>query len=425
MRNRVLVFPSGAENALEINEAIKYSVHVEVIPGSGRNDYSELIYENPVQKLPFLGAENFITELNKLIEKENIRLIFPTDDTASLHLVERADEIKAKIISADYRTNYICRYKRETYQLFKDEFFCPEIYETTLDDIKYPVFAKPNVGQGAQGVKLIESQDVHKEYLNRDQDLIFAEYLPGKEYTIDCFTDRKGDLLFAGVRERTEVKMGISFRSRQAELTEEVKRIADTINQKLKFRGLWFFQLKEDAQGKLKLLEISTRTAGTMGFFRHKGVNLPLLSVCDALDMDVTINESSYGIELFRTTKNRFKYDFQYDYIYIDYDDTLIVNDKVNIVLMSFIYQCRNNGKKIIVITKHGTRFHKSLAKYAISPEIFDEIIILKMEDNKSDYILQESAIFIDNWYKERKEVSAKRGIPVFDVDIVESLIQR
>src|SRR5690606_20587249 len=120
-------------------------------------------------------------------------------------------------------------------------------------------------------------------------DIIFVEYLPGKEYTIDCFTNRHGELLFSGARERAEVKMGISFKSIEIELTKEIKLIAQRINDKLNFRGLWFFQLKEDRNGDLKLLEVSTRTAGTMGFFRHKGVNLPLFSVFDALNMDLSI----------------------------------------------------------------------------------------------------------------------------------------
>src|SRR5690606_9378866 len=99
MRNKVLIFPSCAENALEINEAIKHSVHVEVVPGSGRNDYSELLYENEVLKLPFLDDESFIPSLNSLIEKESIKLIFPTDDTAALVLSKNAESINAKIIT--------------------------------------------------------------------------------------------------------------------------------------------------------------------------------------------------------------------------------------------------------------------------------------------------------------------------------------
>src|SRR5690606_40520335 len=131
------------------------------------------------------------------------------------------------------------------------------------------------------------------------------------------------------------------FRCIEAPLTDRIKEIAETINARLSFRGLWFFQLKEDIHGDLKLLEVSTRTAGTMGFFRHKGVNLPLLSVYDALDNPVEIMENNYELELFRTTINVFKYGFEYDKAYIDYDDTLIVNGKVNDLLIRYIYHLK------------------------------------------------------------------------------------
>lgn len=422
MRKKVLIFPSGAENALEINEAIKHSVHVHAIPGSGRNDYSELIYEEPVRKLPFLSDPNFLEELNFLIEKEDIQLIFPTDDTAALVLTKHRGEINAGIISADYYTNDICRHKAKTYELFKDEPFCPEIYIDLLDPKAYPIFSKPNVGQGAQGVKLIENRTEHEALLNKS-DTIFVEYLPGKEYTVDCFTNRKGELLFAGPRERAEVKMGISFKTFEYRDSGEIQEIARQINKRLKFRGLWFFQLKEDKHGNLKLLEVSTRTAGTMGYFRHKGVNLPLFSIYDALDMDVEINKADFNVTLFRTTHNRYKYSFKYSHVYLDYDDTVIVNGKVNRDVMAFVFQCKNNGVKVYLITKHGYHVHQSLRSYYIDPGIFDKIILLHLEEKKSDYIEEKDAIFIDNWYKERKEVREKHGIPCFDVDIVESLI--
>ena len=51
------------------------------------------------------------------------------------------------------------------------------------------------------------------------------------------------------------------------------------------------------------------------------------------------------------------------------------------------------------------------------------EIIILKMEDKKSDYIVGIPAIFIDDAFAERNEVTKNKGIPVFDVDMVEALI--
>jgi hypothetical protein len=183
--------------------------------------------------------------------------------------------------------------------------------------------------------------------------------------------------------------------------------------------------LKEDSKGNLKLLEISTRVAGSMGFFRQKGINLPLLSVFDAMDMNIEINANNFEIEMFRSTINRYDLNINYDNVYIDFDDTLIINNKVNTTLIMFIYQAIANGKKVYLITKHIYDIYETLKKFKICSDIFTEIILLKMEDKKSWSIKPEKAIFIDNWYAERKEVSKLFGIPVFDVDVIDCLIKK
>ena len=422
-KKNIMIYPSGAGNALEVYYAIKESVHINVIPATGKEDISELVYQNGVVYLPYIQQKVFIEQLNDSIHRYKIDYIIPTHDTVALYMAENQDKIDCKVITSSAEANRICRYKRETYKLFKDFDFCPEVYSGVISNNKFPVFSKPNVGEGSKGTGLVMD---HKEFLrlkNNKIDLIFLEYLPGKEFTIDCFTDRKGVLQFVGPRERVEIQMGVSFRSRPVKDKLQFETIARIINNTTRLRGLWFFQLKEDKKGKLKLLEISTRTPGTIGLFRHLGVNLPLLSVFDAMGMDIEIIENTYDIELFRMTKNRFKYSFDFQNAYIDFDDTLIVNKKVNLDVLSFIYQCKNQKKNVILITRHEMKIHDTLKEYHILESLFDRIIEIGLHQEKSDFINPEAAIFIDNWYQERFKVKERFGIPVFDVDMVNSLV--
>ena len=48
---------------------------------------------------------------------------------------------------------------------------------------------------------------------------------------------------------------------------------------------------------------------------------------------------------------------------------------------------------------------------------------MLDLNSNKIDYINPNKSIFIDNYFIERYEVNQKLGIPVFDVDAIECLI--
>lgn len=422
MKKNILIYPSGSENAIEIYYAIRNSVHLNVVAATGKTDVSSLIYDSEVHTLPYIQDENFILEINKLIRKESIDFIFPTHDTVALALAKNDEAIDAKIIGSPLLTNQVARFKSRTYEIFRDCSFCPTLIHGQKE-INFPIFSKPDIGQGSKGAKIIQTKEEY-ELLKDHKELLFLEYLPGKEFTVDCFTTKDGTLKFVGARERVEVRMGISFRSQEVSEISEISKIAKEINSRLIFRGLWFFQVKEDQNGKLKLLEISTRAAGTVGFFRHKGVNLPLLSIFDAMDLPVEVEDSNFQVELFRVTTNKYKFKFDFDTVYLDFDDTLIVNGKVQISVISLIYQCKNKGKKIILLTKHEHDILETLGMYCIDPNLFDQIEVLPMHEKKSSYILTKKSIFIDNWYKERQEVYTEHGIPVFDVDAVQSLLK-
>ena len=252
---------------------------------------------------------------------------------------------------------------------------------------------------------------------------VICEYLNGQEYTVDCLTDKYGDLRVISPRSRKRIFAGISAAGEIEELTEDIKNIAEKINSKLKFLGLWWFQIKQDSKGQWKLLEISTRCAGTMALTRARGINLPLLSVYTAMGYDISINPNQYKVKTDSTLIRRYKIDYEYDTVYFDFDDTLIINNQVHLPSIRFLYQCKNQGKKVILITKHEEDIDKTLLRYCISPNLFDKIINIEIEKNKVDYINPEKAIFIDNAYQEREKIQQKYNIPVFDVDGIEFLL--
>jgi hypothetical protein len=190
----------------------------------------------------------------------------------------------------------------------------------------------------------------------------FVEFLPGKEYTVDCFTDKNGKLLFAEGRERVRINNGISFNTIPIQ-DESFLEMAKKINDNLSFRGAWFFQVKGRENKEKVLMEISPRIAGTMDLFRVKGVNFVLLGLHDMLNQEVKIINNNFGIELDRALSNKFKIDYDYESIYIDLDDTIIVNNQVNINVIKFLYQAKNENKKIILITRHIKNINKTLKK--------------------------------------------------------------
>jgi hypothetical protein len=214
----------------------------------------------------------------------------------------------------------------------------------------------------------------------------------------------------------------MAYVSRSVQPTPEMEQIAATINARLPMRGLWFFQLKADGRDRLKLLEIAARASCGMGLYRQLGVNLPLLTAYDALDMDVRILRNLGDMAMSRCLQSSYYPRPEFDTVYVDYDDTLCVRHKVNTKLMAFLYQCLNEGKRLVLVSKHAGDICAELERRKISPGLFAAIIHLEAEEAKPLRIKDRKAILIDNLFQERAAVSRECGIPVYDVDAVESL---
>lgn len=421
-KTNVLIFPAGEINSVELHDSLSNNVNIRVFGASSVDRHGKYIFENYRSNIPNISEENFLEKFNDLIREWKIDYIFPTHDTVALFFAKNQVRLEAKAIVCEYNTALICRDKKRTYDLFRDEMFCPQIFEEVN---KYPVFIKPREGQGAKGTKFVEQEaDMPTEM--QDDKYVVMEYLPGEELTVDCLTDAKGHLCAVLPRSRERLLAGVCTAGRTRDLTPEIFQIADVINDKLDFFGLWYFQIKKDINGKYKLLEISARCPGTMCLSRARGINLPLLSVYVAMGRDITIFNNPYTVQVDRALVSRYLIDYEYQHVFIDYDDTIVGENGVIVSVVSFLYQCRKKGKHIHLLTRHNL-YHEdcvndNMKKNAICADLFDEIIELTEEQNKFDYVTSKDAIFIDNSYEERKMVHEKRGIPVFDVEGIEIL---
>lgn len=424
MKKNILVFPCGSEIALEIYKSLKYSIHFNLIGASSVEDHGRFIYENYIGNLPYSTDVDFIPAIRHIVVKNRIDAIYPAMDSVIAILKNSEDLIGCKIISPTKETVNICLSKKKTYTCLEKIINVPKLYkyDTVLE---YPVFCKPNIGYGSRGAKKIDTPSALKEYLLEHNDCVICQYLPGEEYTVDCFTDRYGKLLLCAPRIRKRIMNGISvdtipYKDNEKEFLDVIKKINNTID----MRGAWFAQFKRDNNGKLCLLEIAARFAGSSSLFRGCGINLAQLTLFDAFDMDVSIIKNEYNIEMDRALDNVFKIDLKYNEAFIDFDDCLVINkNQVNTQLIAFIYQCINNNVKLCLLSRHEGDINKQLECLRLS-KIFDRIIHIGDKEKKSDHIDNENAIFIDDSFAERKDVFNNCHIPVFSVDMIEMLLK-
>ena len=411
-RKNILVFPCGSEIGLEINRSLSDMEDLALYGGSSVDDHGKFVYDNYIPNVPFVDSKDFIYSINKLIKEFKIDFIFPAHDSVLLKLAQNSHSLDCELITSPLITCEISRSKKNTYKQLQDIIKTPKLYEQN-DNFELPVFIKPNVGQGSKGSFKANTKLEIDLALTKNKDLLILEYLPGKEYTIDCFTDKNGELLFAQPRERIRTMFGISVNSRPVN-KKELLVIANILNKQLVFRGVWFFQIKENNFGEPCLLEFAPRVAGTMAVCRIQGVNLPLLSVLDRLEVELFIPRKLFNVEIDRALSEKYEIDINYDTVYIFFEQTFIINNHLNTKLITFIYNMLEKNYKIFLFTENLLRTKYELEKKKIEIKIFNDII------NSKDIIIFQktnnyNAILISNIYQDYFLFERELNIPIFN----------
>lgn len=402
---------------MEIHNALKYSKFVKLFGANSFPAHEEFVFENYIpEPAPFADSPELVPYLNRIIDEHRIDWIYPAHDSVLLALAEQREQLHCQIIAPATKTVQICRDKNKTYDYFNGKWYITNYYRSADEVLSYPVFIKPTVGQGATDARRIDDRAHLEEAIASGTEYAICEFLPGNEYTIDCFTDRNRKLIFANFRMRDIITSGIAVQSHPMPVDEEVWRIAEDINSCLEFKGSWFFQLKKNSRGEYKLLEIAPRIAGTTTVTRNLGVNLEMLTVFTFCGYDVEILNNGNQEVMNRAFDRCFKTDIAYDVVYLNFEDTLIVHGKVNAELIRFLYQVKNQNKKAVLFKPNEV----SLDDYCISEKLFDEVL-----DDSFETKVKRAAndgIYIDESFRARKYFH-EQGIPVFELCMVESLI--
>ena len=375
---KVLVYPCGTEIGLEIYKSLEKDIHYEIWGGSSSYDHGRFVFENHIDDLPFIKDSSTKEEIiffTKAISSYHFDYIYPAMDGVLTVFSEYRDLFTSIVVAPNFQTCEITRSKKKTYNLLGKILKTPRIFDSVEDILEYPVFSKPDIGQGAVGTKKIANiEEAEKEFSKKGQ--LLLEYLPGE------------------------------------------------INRQIKQRGGWFFQLKEDKNGELVLLEVASRIAGTSAITRAIGVNLPLLTLNDFSGQsieEVIVND--FKVELDRALYNSFRTNLQYDKVYLDYDDTLVGKEGINLEIIKFLFQCINKGIKLYLISRHEGDLLEDLKRYRLEC-IFDEVIHIDRQVGKKEFVDPCNSIFIDDSYRERLEIFNAYHIPVFDIHSVDVLME-
>lgn len=421
-KRRILVLPAGTEIGLEIFAALGSNQSITLFAaGEDISNHARFLYPeyHVVPNVHVTGWLDILVELCLTLE---IDYVFPAHDDVLVALSESSEKIPAVIVTSSRETCQTTRSKSLTYHRFLNIIPVPRVYTNSMDVNDYPVLVKPDRGQGSQGIRIVSNFQELTRAIDNVPDAIICEYLPGDEYTIDCFSSMKHGLQFAGARKRTRMRNGISVNTATENLAEAWD-YATAISRTLSLRGAWFFQLKRNTTGTLTLLEIAPRIAGAMAAHRVTGVNFPMLSILEQEDAEIQIVTNPGQVVMDRALGNRYLHKIQFNTLYLDLERTLLARDTVNTSLIKLVFISLNQGKRIVLMTGPTNGSIAKLEKYHLTG-IFHEIISTTYEVKRSQYIKDANSIYVDDDFDDRIEVALTRGIPTFDTSMVEILCQ-
>jgi hypothetical protein len=421
---KVLVFPCGSEIGLEIGRSLDHLKEVKLWGASSVADHGRFAFDRYVDGLPMVTDPGCVTALNRVVDEHGIDCIFPAMDVVLELLAAQTQDLHAPLIGSTPATIAIARSKKRTYEALAHHVRCPTVHDPTrLDDLEFPVFLKPDKGYGSIGARKVGSAEAVVQAIEEDPSLMVLEHLPGKEYTVDCFSNFDGDLVFAGPRERCRVSKGISVHTKNVpDDTGEFFEYAKKIHQVIPFNGCWFFQVKRAKSGELALLEMAPRVSGSMGLHRCKGVNLPLMSVFNHLKIPCRTQENSYDVEYDRAFYNRVRINHPFTTLYLDFDDCLYLQKQyLHPVVMRLIVDCRNAKRPVVLVSRHQGDLHQKLIDLGVRG-LFNDVVHITSGESKVNFMNDARGILVDDSFAERQS-AIDAGITALGPDAVEALL--
>jgi len=331
----ILMTGAGAPGGPGIIKCLKDVPNSKLIVGDADNNASGKFLNDSFVLLPKADDDNFINKVMSICKEMQIDIIFPLV-TMELFKFSNNREVfqnnNIKVMVSDFQNLSIANNKSSLYKhLEKNGISTPmfrvvnnyEEFYKAKEEIKSITSAycfKPSISNGSRGVRLVcdninefdllfnekpNSLYISDEKINHIlkhnsfPELLVAEILPGKEYTIDTIVDNTGDPIIILPRIRTKTNGGISVSGKFEKHTKIIDYCYKIIKT-LQLRGPVGIQVKEDKYGEFKILEINPRIQGTSVAALGAGVNLPRLALESFLNLDYTIPKIKWNTKFIR-----------------------------------------------------------------------------------------------------------------------------
>ena len=248
--------------------------------------------------VPRVADRQYVPALTNIIRQHRVGLLVPLTDLDLRLLSRHRDEFAemgCTVMIGSEQAVALCQDKART-NAFLAEAGLAAIKTCMLSEFRsrpfYPCFVKPIAGSSGIGTGMIESAEQLQAHVAAyGEDLIVQEYVPGREFTVDVYRSRTGQVHSIVPRQRLsvrsgEVEKGVTVKD------QAVMAAARDLAERLE--GIWGVfccqcrRPQQSADSRPRFFEINPRFAGGAPLAIAAGANLPLYLLQEVLGRPIT-----------------------------------------------------------------------------------------------------------------------------------------
>ncbi len=243
----------------------------------------------------------YIDRLKALVARHGIRLLVPLTDLDLPLLARHASEfadVGCTVMIAPVSTIEHCRNKIA----FNDLVAKAGLPTTRTLDMAgfsakpfFPCFVKPIGGSAAIGAKVIRiPAELEAHIASFGSELMFQEYLPGSEYTIDVYRRRDGELCAVVPRQRLAIRAGEVIKAVTVNDPVLMAATAKLVEQLPGLWGVFNAQCRRSVDGDPQFFEVNLRFGGGAPLTLAAGVDLPRMLISELTGRPVTPADGAF-----------------------------------------------------------------------------------------------------------------------------------
>lgn len=236
--------------------------------------------------VPRVTEENYLEELIKICQKEEIHLLIPLIDTELNLLAENKqylEEIGVKVLVSSKELNVIASNKINTYHFFTSkQISTPKVYcDEDIENNKYsfPVLIKPFDGSSSKGVTKVTNEKELNFFKDYIPNAMIQEYISGDEYTVDIMVDFEGNIKTIVPRLRIETRAGEVSKGITKKDHDIIKAVENVVKVLPNPVGCITLQCFKQENGEITFIEINPRFGGGIPLSIEAGANFPLWTI--------------------------------------------------------------------------------------------------------------------------------------------------